>query len=290
MNIIQNKWFLRFATLVFGVTLFLIFFYLTFPFDLMQKKIVLAFEKETGCKTASKEQAVHALLRLHWRDVRVVCPNIAPVALDLVEAKIALLPALLRQRGDVDFKIKIANKGGELSGTLIADPTPQGIAFSLKKEGVGVGVHVNYRGFSGILDTRGFGNWIGQDIVLGKGVFNFNLKDVHFKTQTLPLDIRFRTVTGKLSWETGAFSIGHVSAEGDIASLTSHGGSLILHEPFSESFISMTLNVLPKGQLKQVAELMISGYKASEPLKIEVTGPLTKPKVLLNGRLLPTGS
>ncbi len=294
----QNKWLLRLGYLFFGLTLFLIFFYATFPFNLAQKKIVREFEIASGCQTEAKEATVLFPLRLQWQNLRVRCPNSAQsvttpaLVLDAMEASIAVLP-LLQQRGEIDFKIKIAEGGGDISGTLIADRTPEGIAFAIKKEGAGVGVRLNYRGFSGILDARGDGRWIGQDVVMGDGVFNFNVKDAHFKNQALPWpmsDISFGTMTGKVSWKMGVISIGHFSAEGESAILMSRGGSLILHEPFSESFLSININVSPKGQLKQVAELMISGYKAREPLQLDIAGPLTAPKILLNGRRLPTGS
>jgi len=228
--------------------------------------------------------------------MRVLCQNSAPVMLDSIEANFATLPILLKQIGEIDIKIKIADGGGDLSGTLIVDRTPEGISFAIQKAGIGTGVRLNYRGFSGILDAKGSGgsgSWIGQDVLLGNGVFDFTVKDAHFKNPALPWpmsDIFFATMTGKISWKTGVISIGHFSAEGETAALMSRGGSLVLHEPFSESFISTTLNVSPKGQLKQVAELMITGYKASEPLKLEITGPLTAPRVSLNGRRLPTRS
>jgi type II secretion system protein N len=288
----QNKWLLRLGYIFLGLSLFLIFFYATFPFHLAQKKIAREFEIASGCQTEVKDATVLFPLRLQWHKLRVLCPHSAEVVLDSMEASIAVLP-LLKQRGEIDFKIKIADGGGDITGTLIADRTPEGIALAIKKGGAGVGVHINYRGFSGILDARGDGRWIGQDVVMGNGVFNFNVKDAHFKNQAMswPMsDISFGTMTGKVSWKTGVISIGHFSAEGETALLMSRGGSLILHEPFSESFLSININVSPKGQLAQVAELMISGYKAREPLQLDITGPLTAPKILLNGRRLPTGS
>jgi len=291
IDITQNKWFLRLGYLLFGSMVFLVLLYMTFPFNRVQEKLVWAFEKESGCQADPKDQSVMIPLRLRWHNVQVVCPNIAPVTLDSIEANVALLPILLRQRGEIDFKIKIAEHGGDLFGTLVVDSTPEGIAFNIKKEGMGL--HLNYRGLSGILDMKGVGHWVGQDVLLGAGGLSFSLKDAHVKNQALPWpinDMFFTAMTGKVSWENGVFLVGDFSAEGETATLTSQRGSLILHEPFLESFVSMTLKVLPKGQLKQVATLMVPGYKEKGPILLGITGALNAPKVSINGSKIPTGS
>ncbi|MBI3358348.1 MAG: type II secretion system protein GspN [Nitrospirae bacterium] len=288
-NTTQNKWLLRLGYLFFGAIAFLIFFYATFPFYLAQKKMVLAFETETGCQVDPKDQTVLIPLRLRWHNVKVLCPSVALVTLESINADLALLPILLKRTGEIDFKIKIAEQGGEISGTIIIDPTPAGIAFSIKKQGIGV--HFNHRGFSGILDIKGGGSWVGYDPSQGAGGFDFNLKEAHIKNQAMPWpmnDIFFANIHGKVAYENGVLLMGDFSADGENATLTTNSGSLILHEPFSESFVSITLKVSPKGQLKQVAALLIPGYSAVEPLTLAITGALTSPKVLLNGRRLPT--
>ncbi len=289
-NLTQHKWLLRLGYLLFGLIVFLIFFYATFPFDLLQDRMVRAFQTETGCQADPKSQAVLIPLRFRWYNVRVLCKDSAPVMIESIDANVAALPILLKRRGEIDFKIKLAEEGGKIFGTLMIDPTSEGVAFSIKKEGVAV--HFNHRGFSGILDIKGGSSWIGQDILLGTGVFDFHLKDAHIKNQALPWpmnDILFEKIHGKVAWENGVFSVGDLFADGENAALTSHSGSLILHEPFSDSFISMTIDIDPKGQLKQVAALMIPGYATHGSLTLAITGALTAPKVLLNGRRLPTG-
>jgi type II secretion system protein N len=289
----NNKWLSKLGYLFLGTGVFLIFLYVTFPFDLAQQKIVRLVEEKSGCQIEPEGQTARFPLRLQWSNLRVLCPYAEPIALDSLEADIAVFPMIFKQEGEVAFKIKIAEKGGDIAGTIIANKTPEGIAFVLKKDGQGAGIRVNYRGFSGVVAVKGDGRWIGQDVVMGNGVFNFDVKDAHFKNQALPWplsDISFATITGKVSWKTGEILILHFSAEGETAGLMSRGGMLIVHEPFTESFLSTTLNVSPKGPLKQIAEIMISDYKASEPLKLEITGPIIAPKVLLNGRRVPTAS
>ncbi len=290
-NITQNKWLVRLGFLLFGSIAFLIFFYAAFPFHLVQEKMLRVFQTETGCHADSKDQAVLIPLRLRWYNVKIVCPSANPVTIASINADVALLPILLKKRGEIGFMIKIADQKGELSGTVIVDPTPDTIAFSLKN--AGMGVHFNHRGFSGILDLKGEGRWVGQDILLGTGLFDFTLQEARLANQALPWpmnDILFNKISGKISWKDGVIWMRDIIADGENAALASQSGSLILHEPFSESFISIMLSVAPKGRLKQVAALLIPGYSAKEPLSLAITGALTSPKVLLNGRRLPTGS
>jgi type II secretion system protein N len=291
-DILKNRWVVRFGFLLFGITAFLGFFYTAFPFDLLQEKMVLAFKTETNCEAHPKDHAVHFPLRFQWHQVQVICPKAAPFVLEFVEADLATLPILFKQQGEVAFKINFAGQQGEVTGFLVASKTSNGFSFSLKKGG-GKFVSFNHRGFSGILDLSGSSRWEGQGVLQGAGAFDFTLKDVHIKDQAWawPLsDIAFAAVHGKVSWKNGVFSIGNLSAEGELATLKSDQGKLILHDPFSESFVSVTINIFPRGQLQQVAAMMIPGYSAAEPLTLAVSGALTLPKVLLNGRRLGAAS
>ncbi|MEK7286853.1 MAG: type II secretion system protein GspN [Nitrospirota bacterium] len=290
---LKNKWASRFFFLFFGVSALLFFFYVTFPFPKLQEEMVRAFEVKTGCQADPKDQAVHFPFHFEWREMRVSCPKQAPLLLASVHAHVAILPALLRQQGEVSFQMKLSEQSGEIAGIVVVEKTPKGMAYTLKHVEE-TGFQINYGGISGILDfKKGSANWVEESILKGSGTLDFNIKNLQIRDQawTGPIGpLSFQSVRGKLSWQDGVVSIGDFSADGDHATLKSSQAEMILHDPIAASLVEVTLQVFPKGQFQQVAALLIPGYSTNDPLIVGITGALALPQVLLNGRLLFSGS
>ena len=101
--------------LLFSGMAFLLFFYITFPFDLAQKKLVQAFESSTACKTEVGGQEASFPFRLTWHQLRLLCPMGPPLTIASIETNLAVLPALLDKRGEIDFRIQMPSLFSEVS-------------------------------------------------------------------------------------------------------------------------------------------------------------------------------
>jgi type II secretion system protein N len=270
----------------FGLLMFFIFFYLTFPFHLLELKLISTLEKESGCKIVVDQKGFYFPSRLSWKGIRGTCPQpaFAQWKIDSLHADLAPLPLLWSRRGEVDFTVGFA--GGEMSGHLTAAQKNGNPSFSLETRGKKL--NLAQFGLSGLLSLEGTGDWSGQDILKGKGAVSFALETAKFKEiagWVVPIgEVSFSNVRGKLFWHNGTIGIERFFAEGDEVDLTSEGGNLLLREPLAGSMITLTLKAMPKGSLQKVATVFVQGYSGREPLTLGIKGPLGQPQISLNGK------
>ncbi len=287
----SRKWLLALGYLVFGSIAFIGFFYVTFPFKMIQQKMVQAFETRSDCQVDVGSRSVAIPLHFKWKQVFVACPVGLPFKIESIEAKIALLPLLLEQKGDITFRIRMGENNGEIVGHLMADATPDGVVFSLKEEGVGL--NLGKMGLSGTLNMKGEGRWIKSDVLHGTGLLKLTVDGVNIQSEEwmAPLDrISFSVIRGEMAWQNGRVSISELSAEGEHVDFASSRGDLLLTEPVSGSLISIVFKITPKGDFKRMATLLIPGYSGKEPLTLDIQGAIDEPIVLINGKRMPTFS
>jgi type II secretion system protein N len=295
------KWLLGFGYLLFGVAAFLVFLYMTFPFNLIQEKVIRIAEAESGCQITAGSQSTAPPLRMKWEQVLLLCPTGLPMMIASIETDIAILPLVLHRQGQVDVRVQMPEEGSQITGSITASTTPAGYAFLLKGEGTGL--RLDPVGIPGSLDhIKGEATWIGENPLAGVGSLAVSLSDIHIDPVASPIplgnlgmittiagvkDISISTLQGEVAWQSNTLSIKMFNAQGEIADIISDGGSFTLHEPVSESIVSMTLAIIPKGNLKQMVPLMISHYVDREPLTAVITGPLSAPDIVINGMKMP---
>lgn len=271
---------------LFGLTMFLVFFYLTFPFHLLELKLISVLEEESRCKIVVDQKGFYFPSRLSWKGIRGNCPQPAfsQWKIDSLHADLAPLPLLFSRRGEVDFEVKLA--GGEMAGHLTAVEKNGVPSFSVDARGERLDLAP--LGFSGLLTLEGEGEWSGQDVLKGKGSVSFTLEGARFKEigkWAVPIgEVSFSNMRGKVFWRNGTIGLERFSAEGRELDLSSEGGSLLVREPLAGSLITLTLKATPKGSLQQVATVFVEGYSGREPLTLGLKGPLSQPQISLNGK------
>lgn len=291
----KNKAAIVLGYVFFGLLMFLLFLYLTFPFHLLTAKLILALEKESGCEISVKESRFHFPSRVLWNGIRTRCANLSFLPgggrdLDLnitsIDARVAPVPLLTERRGEIDFGIGVAD--GALSGHLTIAKKDKQVISSLAVQGENI--DLARFGVSGHLDLEGNGDWMNQDVLDGEGVLSFALKEGRFKeigAWAVPVgEVSFSDIHGKISWGQGRVVVDQFSARGNEIDLQGESGNLILRKPLDGSLVTLTLKAMPKGDLKQMATLFIQGYTGREPLILGIRGPLRRPRVSLNGRPL----
>lgn len=282
----RKKGWVIFGYTLFGLLMFLFFFYLTFPFHLLELKLISALEQESGCKIVIDQKGFYFPSRLSWKGIRGSCPQPAfsQWEVDSFNAELAPLPLLFRRRGEVDFQVKLA--GGEMAGHVTAIQKSGIPSFSMSARGKKL--DLAQLGFAGLLDLDGEGSWSGEDVLKGKGTVTFTLAGAKFKEigqWAVPIgEVSFSNVRGKIFWRNGTVGLERFMAEGAEVDLSSEGGNLILREPLAGSLITLTLKATPKGSLQQVATVFVQGYSGREPLTLGMKGPLGQPQISLNGK------
>lgn len=303
----SKKWIAGVGYLSFGIVTFLFFFYITFPFRLIQEGVIRTFEAETGCQTEVEDQTKAFALALRWKNMQVICPIGQPFMIEALHIDIALKPLLLHRVGEIAFRVRMAEKNGEILGTLMVHSTPQGFSFSLKEKGMAL--NLKAIGHAGILTMAGEGTWTGGNLFFGKGLFAFTLHGLRIDSQALsesnsgwmvalasmaPLlgvtSLSFSSIQGEMAWQDKTITINKFQMDGEIADLISDRGALILNKPIAESIVSAHLQISPKGNLKQMLPLLVPNYSDKKPLMLAITGRLISPQMIMNGMPLPAMS
>lgn len=286
LNSQKKKWAILLGYIFFGLAMFFVFFYLTFPFHLLELKLISALEAESRCKIVVDQTGFYFPAKLSWKGIHGTCPQpaLAQWKVDLLVADLAPLPLLFSRRGEVDYQLRL--DGGEVAGHVTAVEKNGVPSFTVDARGKGV--DLAQFGLSGLLSLEGEGSWTGREVFKGKGGVTFTLEAARFKEiggWIVPIgEVSFSNVRGKLFWRNGTVGVERFSAEGAEVDLNSEGGNLILREPLAGSLITLTLRAMPKGSLQQVATVFVQGYSGREPLTLGLKGPLGQPQISLNGR------
>lgn len=281
----KKKWGVFFGYTLFGLAMFALFFYWTFPFPLLESRLIAAIESGSGCRVAVGKRGIHFPLRLAWRDVRIDCPGQAIPKWNIasIDADVAPLPLLFRT-GEIDFRIGVAE--GSIVGHATAVRTAEGLSLSLKQEGRKL--NLSQVGITGLLDVEGEGSWIGPDLLRGKGNLTFTASGVQVRQVgqwAVPIgEMSFSSIHGKISLRNGMLMVERLNAQGSEVDLVSDGGNLALRQPLGGSLLSLTVKATPKGSLQQMASLFIQGYSGREPLTVGLKGAVGQPQISLNGK------
>lgn len=282
----KRKWAVGLGYAFFGLLMLLFFLYLTFPFGLLESRLIAAIESESGCTMAVGKRGIFFPLRLSWREIQVDCPA-GPVPqwkIQSLDAAVAPLPLLFNRRGEIDYRVGIAE--GEIIGHATAVQTREGLSLSFKSEGQKL--NLSRLGLSGLLDLQWEGSGVGPDLLKAKGSLTFTINSVQLKQVgqwMVPIgEVSFSSIRGKINLRNGMLVVERFAAQGNEVDLTSDGGNLILREPLEGSLLSLSLKATPKGSLQQMASLFIQGYSGREPLSLGLKGSIGQPQISVNGR------
>lgn len=298
MKIQKEKLLLNTAYTSFGLASFFFFFYLRFPFDILERRALDIVEAKSDCVVVVGQSGLAFPAKISGSDIKASCPNkwsgtgmkerleFKITALDLSLSPLALL---FKRQGEIDFQVGVG--GGTLKGQLTIDQHEEGLVFALNafdgkqlnlaELGVGAGT-------AGLLAFQGEGRWSAQDLLKSTARLSFILEKGVFKEiggWAIPVgEVSFSKIDGRLFWKGNRIVMEQFSANGEMADLQSEIGNLLLRSPLESSLLTLSLRARPKGSLKEMASLFVQGFTGREPLKIRANGPLGTLQLSVNGR------
>ena len=280
---------------LFALVNFLFFLYLTFPFDLLEEKALRILEAESGCRISVSQSYFALPAKVSVRGLELSCarqlfikgkPGKVTLKLKSIDLKLALLPLLFNQRGEID--IEAALFGGGVSGHLTIETKGEEETYHLAAEGKAFKLTEVDPGLSGQLALKGEGTWMDKDVSRGIASLSLSLDQGRFKEiggWTIPVgEVSFSKTEARLSMKSGRIMLEQFSARGETVDLPNGNGSLLLRSPMNRSILNLSIRALPKGSIKEMAVLFIQGYAGQNPLKVRINGPLQRPQISLNGR------
>jgi len=281
----------RFGPVVGVLSLFLIAaavsLYLTFPFDRLQTALVSHVAARSGCAIEVQKQAVRFPFRMTWEGVRADCPTPgSPYAIATIDADVAPLPLLWGGEAAVDFRIVLAAEG-RIVGRATMTQTNDLVALSLSHQAHAV--DLKQVGAEGRLESKGEWRSLGGER-FGQGHLALTvngLKIDRLGAAGLPIGaVSLQRVDSRISWRGDTITLDRIVAYGNQVEIESTEGRLLAREPFDQSHLFMTLQVTPKGDFKSLAPALIPGYSGTGPIAVTLSGAISNPGVLVNGRSL----
>ncbi len=282
----RNRRLLRFSGyILFGLLLFIVFLYLTFPFPRLVSTLIARLEVASGCKIAVREQGFAFPFKLAFEDIQILCPQQKQWEVASLHAELVPLPLIWGGEGAMPFRARLAE--GEVEGRLSVTRTSGQFIFSLENRGR----QMNPNHVGGRLDWEGDAHWSGSAFQEGTGTISFTLKGVRIErlgAWRSPIGaLSFSKITGQTSFRNGKLILSQLEAEGNEMDLSEETGHLLLRQPWQRSMISLTLKVQPKGRLKPLAQAVVSGYTGEGTFTLGLFGPLERPAFSLNGKTVP---
>jgi len=299
MKIQREKLIVFLFYVVFGVLAFVLFLWLTFPFDIAEKQALRLLARETDCVLTVAQSEYRLPVKLRARGLTGRCPRrrlglrgagAVEIQLASLDLKLAALPLLLKQRAEIDFRL--GSPFGEIPGHVSIVEAEEQVSVALKTEAAQL--TIDEPGLSARVTISGESRWRNQDYIKGAGKLVFGLEKGRFKSFggfELPIgEVTFSKIDGQVFWKDGRLVIEQFSATGEMADLQSQSGVVLLRNPPENSLLTLSLQATPKGSLAEMAGLFVQGYNGSEPLKLRISGPIRAPQVFMNGKAVRLGS
>lgn len=277
---------------------FVVFLWLTFPFDLAEKQALRLLEAETGCVVTVVQSAYALPLKIRAQGLTGRCPRQRlglrgqgelMIVLKSLDVSLAPLPLLFEKTLEADFLIGLSV--GEIPGHLRLKEEAGQLVGGLRIEDG----HLKFEeeNFSADITIQGESTWRNQDYIKASGKLGFDIEKVRFKSLggfESPIgEVTFSKIDAQVFWKDGRVVIEAFSARGEMADLATESGVVLLRNPPENSMLTLSLRVSPKGALQEMVGLFVQGYDKNRPLKINVNGPIRSPRISVNGKALRLG-
>jgi type II secretion system protein N len=273
--------------LFYGLFLFAFFLVWTFPYERLEKRLLVAIETALSCRVEVGKETFLFPLGLRWEKVSLNLPGYpSPWPIDRVQAKAELLPLLISGRGEVDWSMK--GFGGGASGHLRIVRRGEGDHFQLDATRADLELGEFHKKVSGMVHIDLEGEWE-RRMGLGRGSAKIQGEKLTVKEIPAgPLPISSVTVSqlsGRVILRDNRLFFEGITAQGDQADL-SGGGNVLLQNPYPGSLLTLSFRVTPKGTLSEMAGLIPGRRSANDPLQVSITGTLAFPRVQVNGMMI----
>jgi|GEM_PF-3673954 len=284
----SRRLFIGIGSLTFFLLMFAIFFYLQFPFNLLELRQVALMETQSGCHIDVKKRERSFPLRFVWHDMGWTCPNFPLLDghIASMEVEMEPIPLILHRSRVAHFTLGVA--GGKISGIWVAQPTgarspKDPLEYQLTYKGTKLSVVES--GLTGQVDLEGHARWGSDSILQGEGTLFLRMKKIEIKEivafPTLVLSLS--EGQAKMDWRGGAVSVRTLSLKGDEGNLHDVEGTLQMAVPLTESKLALTGDLVPGKNLKMMAALFLPGSADAGTWKVALKGTLANRQLTVHG-------
>jgi len=273
---------------------FLLFFYLTFPYDAIKKSLLTKIEEVTGLKIEIASLSSYKIMGIHLKGLKMfMSDDPTKILADLNELRVRLYPSkLLLGRMWVDFDV--LGYGGGATGVAVQHKGGTELAANFKDIDL-----MRYNTgplLSALGDIRLVGKMDGKATAhIGSatdkqqqrvtGSVDLDIKDLKITNSTvlnqkLP-DITFQNSQIKFNLERKAFSIREFKLEGDKLSIQL-SGRVNFQGSMENARINLTLKFRPDPDIESILAPYMLAFKEPDSqgyYRIIISGTPSSPKI-----------
>jgi type II secretion system protein N len=280
------------AWVVAGMCILAICVLLTFPYGMLQARLVAELTHATGMDIRVADWSMGLPPSLEWRNVTLSKPNITPIEMAVIQAKLGVVKALGGTLG-LDLTVQMDEHSPRASlakGTLTASSFslsgPMAIKGQLQQVDLSklIRRYVNRGTLNGEFSHRVES---GQSVTTLKGEGTWTAEATDLVIDQIPLgngrtlSLTFSSVSAGLSCRDLLCDITHMNGEGIDGSFTGEG-RITLQQPMPNSRLALTVTVVPgPGFASKAGSLGLPSPPPGTPMTVKIGGTLAQARIAL---------
>jgi type II secretion system protein N len=281
------------AWVVAGMCILAICVLLTFPYGMLQARLVAELTHATGMDIRVADWSMGLPPSLEWRNVTLSKPNITPIEMAVIQAKLGVVKALGGTLG-LDLTVQMDEHSPRASlakGTLTASSFslsgPMAIKGQLQQVDLSklIRRYVNRGTLNGEFSHRVESGQSVATLMKGEGTWTAEATDLVIDQIPLgngrTLSLTFSSVSAGLSCRDLLCDITHMNGEGIDGSFTGEG-RITLQQPMSNSRLALTVTVVPgPGFASKAGSLGLPSPPPGTPMTVKIGGTLAQARIAL---------
>ncbi len=281
------------AWTVAGVTILVLCLMATFPYGMLQARVVAELSRATGMEIRVVDWTVGLPLGLEWRNVTLSQPNWTPLQLALLQAKLGVMNALGGTLGlDVVAKLnETASPTGLAKGTVTASSLSLASPVTIKGQVQHVDLskilrrYVTHGTLSGDFSHRIDSGQTTATTMKGEGMWTAEATDLVVDQIPLGngriLSLTFSKVSAGLACHDLRCDVTQLKGDGIDGSFTGEG-YITIQQPLQQSQLNLTVTVIPgPGFASKAGTLGLPSPPPGTAMTVKIVGTLAQAKIAL---------
>ena len=281
------------AWVVAGICILAICILVTFPYGMLQARLVAELTRATGMDVRVAEWTMGLPLSLEWRTVTLSKPDITSIEMAVIQAKLGVLKALGGTLG-LDIIVQLDEHSSRTSlakGTLTASSFslsgPMAIKGQLQQVDLSkiIRRYVTRGTLNGDFSHRVESGQSVTTLMKGEGTWTAEATDLVIDQIPLgngrSLSLTFSSVSAGLSCRDLLCDVTHMTGEGIDGSFTGEG-RITLQQPMPNSQLALTVTVVPgPGFASKAGSLGLPSPPPGTPMTVKIVGTLAQTRIAL---------
>lgn len=265
----------------------------TFPYGMLQARLVAELNRATGMEVRVADWSMGIPLSLEWRNVTLSKPNVHPIELAVIQAKLGVFKALVGSLGlDVVIQLDAQSSQTSLAKASVTAPSFSSPGpFAIKGQLQQVDLPTLIRGYvtrgtlNGNFSHRVDSGQSSTDLMKGEGTWAAEATDL--VVDQIPvgsgrfLSLTFSSASARVSCRDLLCDVTELKGEGIDGSFTGEG-SMTLQQPIANSQLGLTVTVVPgPGFAAKAGSLNLPSPPPGTPITLKIMGTLAQARITL---------